>query len=138
MARGRPYLHGDEGYVRIMMQLARGIVQTVAAIKEHDPDALMVHVEATGLSRTAQEQLNALAQEEQHRGYLCYDLLTGRVQGDHPLLPWLQRNGASADDLAWMRRQDMPIDIMGLNFYPQWSTQELFTDESGQLSTASG
>jgi len=130
-----PYLHGDEGYVRVMMQLVKGIVHTVAAIKEHDSDALMMHVEATGLSRTAQGQLKALAQEEQHRGYLCYDLLTGRVQQDHPLLSWLRRNGASADDLAWMRRQDVPIDIMGMNFYPQWSTQELFTDEHGRLST---
>jgi beta-glucosidase len=130
-----PYLHGDEGYVRVMMQLAKGIVHTIAAIKEHDPDARMIHVEATGLSRTAQEQLKALAQEEQHRGYLCYDLLTGRVDQNHPLRLWLRRNGASADDLAWMRGQDVPIDIMGMNFYPQWSTQELFIDERGRLST---
>src|SRR3954469_23530381 len=94
-----PYLHGDDGYVHVMMQLAKGIVHTVAAIKEQHPDALMFHVEATGLSRTAREQLKALAQEEQHRGYLCYDLLTGRVQNDHPLLAWLRRNGAPADDL---------------------------------------
>lgn len=130
-----PYLQGDDGYVRLMLQLAKGIVQTVAAIREHIPDALMFHVEATGLSRTTQEQLQALAQEEQHRGYLCYDLLTGRVDRDHPLQPWLSRNGASADDLAWMRRQGVPIDIMGMNFYPQWSTQELYIDERGQLST---
>jgi beta-glucosidase/6-phospho-beta-glucosidase/beta-galactosidase len=130
-----PYLLGDRGYVRVMMQLAKGIVRTIAAVKEHDPDALMIHVEATGLSRTAQEQLKALAQEEQHRGYLCYDLLTGRVDRHHPLRPWLRRNGASADDLAWMRGQDVPIDIMGMNFYPQWSTQELFIDERGRLST---
>jgi beta-glucosidase len=130
-----PYLHGDEGYVRVMMQLAKGIVHTVAAIKEHAPDAAMIHVEATGLSRTAQEQLKVLAQEEQHRGYLCYDLLTGRVQQDHPLLPWLRRNGASTDELAWLRRQSVPIDVMGMNFYPQWSTQELFIDERGRLST---
>jgi beta-glucosidase len=130
-----PYLHGDQGYVSVMMQLAKGIVHTTAAIKQHDPDALMIHVEATGLSRTAQEQLKVLAQEEQHRGYLCYDLLTGRIDADHPLEPWLRRNGASPDDLAWMRRQYVPIDIMGLNFYPQWSTQELFIDERGQLST---
>lgn len=130
-----PYLCGDEGYVRVMMQLAKGIVHTVAAIKEHDADALMVHVEATGLNRTAQEQLQSLAQEEQHRGYLCYDLLTGRVDTDHPLLPWLCRNGAALDDLVWMRHQNVPIDIMGMNFYPQWSTQELFLDESSKLAT---
>lgn len=89
-----PYLHGDEGYVRVMIQLARGIVHTVEAIKQHDPAAIMIHVEATGLSRTAQDQLKALAQEEQHRGYLCYDLLTGRVDAEHPLRNWLQQRRA--------------------------------------------
>jgi beta-glucosidase/6-phospho-beta-glucosidase/beta-galactosidase len=79
--------------------------------------------------------LKALVQEEQHRGYLCFDLLTGRVDQDHPLQSWLRHNGASADDLAWMREQHVPIDIMGLNFYPQWSTQELYIDEQGRLST---
>jgi beta-glucosidase len=121
--------------VSILIQLTKGIVQTIAAIKAHDPDALIMHVEATGLSRAAQEQLQALVQEEQHRGYLCYDLLLGRVDQNHPLLPWLRGNGVSVDDLAWMRRQDVPIDIMGMNFYPQWSTQELFIDERDQLAT---
>ena len=35
--------------------LAKGIVHTVAAIREQQPDAVMVHVEATGLSRAARE-----------------------------------------------------------------------------------
>ncbi len=132
-----PYLHGDTGFVRVMMQLVKGIALTTAAIKEHQPDAVLVHVEATGLSRTAHEHLRALAVEEQNRGYLYYDLLTGRVGGDHALMPWLIEQGASRDELAWMRRQVAPIDIMGMNFYPQWSTQELFLDQHGTLGTRS-
>jgi beta-glucosidase/6-phospho-beta-glucosidase/beta-galactosidase len=130
-----PYLQGDQGYLQIMMQLAKGIVHTAAAIKAHDPDAVLVHVEATGISRASQAQLKSLAQEEQQRGYLCYDLLTGRVGGDHPLMPWLRSNQIALDDLDWMRRQDVPIDIIGVNFYPQWSTQELFVDQRGELAT---
>jgi beta-glucosidase/6-phospho-beta-glucosidase/beta-galactosidase len=45
-----PYLKGEKGYLKIMMQLARGIVRTVNAIKEIQPDSVMVHVEATGLT----------------------------------------------------------------------------------------
>ncbi len=72
-----PYLRGDAGYLKLMLQLVRGIQRTVAAIKEVDPGALMVHVEATGLARAARADLEALAVEDQRRGFLAYDLLAG-------------------------------------------------------------
>ncbi|HEX8181942.1 MAG TPA: family 1 glycosylhydrolase, partial [Pyrinomonadaceae bacterium] len=72
-----PYLRGDQGYIRVMLQLVRGIQTTVNALKEVDPQAVMVHVEAAGLSRAIRQDLEVLAVEEQRRGYLAYDLITG-------------------------------------------------------------
>ena len=128
-----PYLRGDSGYIRIMLQLAKGIVSTVEAIKTVAPEAIMVHVEATGLSRAAREDLQGLALEEQRRGYLCYDLISGRVRADHPLFTWLVRSGARPDDLAALATHAVPLDVIGLNFYPQWSTQQIAVDERGRL-----
>jgi beta-glucosidase/6-phospho-beta-glucosidase/beta-galactosidase len=128
-----PYLRGDTGYIRIMMQLVKGIRSTVAAIKDADPDARFVHVEATGLSRAARQDLEVLAAEDQRRGFLCYDLLTGRMIADHPLFTWLLRNGANAHDLATFARDPVPIDVLGLNFYPQWSTQQISLNTRGRL-----
>lgn len=129
-----PYLRGDGGYIRIMLQLARGILKTVEAIKKIDPGAIMVHVEATGLSRAARQDLEALAVEEQRRGFLCYDLITGRVTQDHPLFSWLVRNGEPPDDLARIAERPLSLDVMGMNFYPQWSTQQLYLDKKGRLA----
>jgi beta-glucosidase len=129
-----PYLRGDGGYIRILLQLVRGIQRTVAALKEADPDAVMVHVEATGLARAARADLEALAVEDQRRGYLAYDLLSGRVGPDHPLFTWLLRNGAGPDELAAIARDRVPIDVLGLNFYPQWSTQQISVDRRGRLA----
>jgi beta-glucosidase/6-phospho-beta-glucosidase/beta-galactosidase len=129
-----PYLKGERGYIKIMMQLAKGIVRTVEAIKEIDPDTIMVHVEATGLTRTIREDLIALAREEQHRGYLCYDLISGRLTHDHLLFSWLIRNGASPDDLAELQRNKIAIDVIGMNFYPQWSTKQLYLDNRGRIA----
>ncbi len=95
---------------------------------------LLVHVEATGLSRTAREDLHAVAQEEQSRTFLPFDLLTGRVTPDHPLFPWLVRNGASPDRLAAIAARPVPFSLMGLNFYPQWSTTQLYIDRRGRLA----
>jgi beta-glucosidase len=132
-----PYLRGDRGYVRIMLQLAKGIQNTVRAIKENSPGAIMVDVEATGLSRAARQDLEVLAVEEQRRGYLCYDLLTGKVTPDHPLFSWLVRNGASPDNLATFVASPRSIDIIGMNFYPQWSRKQLYVDKKGMLASRS-
>ncbi len=129
-----PYLKGERGYIRIMMQLAKGIVRTVEAIKEIQPESVMVHVEATGLTRTIREDLAALAYEEKHRGYLCYDLISGCMTHDHLLFPWLVRNGAMPDDLDELRRNKIALDVIGMNFYPQWSTKQLYIDRRGRIA----
>lgn len=129
-----PYLKGDRGYIKIMMQLAKGIVRTVEAIKEIQPDSVMVHVEATGLTRTIREDLSSLAREEQHRGYLCFDLISGRMTHDHLIFPWLIRNGASPDELDELRRSKISLDVIGMNFYPQWSTKQLYIDNRGRIA----
>lgn len=128
-----PYLRGDAGYIRVMLQLVRGIQRTVAALKEVDPEAVMVHVEAAGLARAAREDLQVLAVEDQRRGFLGYDLLTGRVDAEHPLFAWLLRNGAGPDEIREIGRAAIPLDVIGLNFYPQWSTQQVTVNRKGRL-----
>jgi beta-glucosidase len=129
-----PYLRGDSGFLRVMINLIKGIRLTVAALQEVDPEALMVHVEATGLSNAAQGDLESLAIEEQLRQFLPYDLLTGKVTFEHPLFVWLVRNGVSAHDLAAFAARPLTLDLLGLNFYPQWSTQQLYIDRHGKLA----
>jgi beta-glucosidase/6-phospho-beta-glucosidase/beta-galactosidase len=129
-----PYLRGDAGYVRILLQVVRGIERTCETLRQVDPGAVLVHVEASGLSRTAREDLAAIAVEEQSRSFLPYDLLAGRVDPAHPLFPWLVRNGASPDELAAISAARIPMDLLGLNFYPQWSTTQLYIDRRGRLA----
>jgi beta-glucosidase/6-phospho-beta-glucosidase/beta-galactosidase len=117
-----------------MMQLAKGIIRTVEAIKEIQPDSIMVHVEATGLTRTIRDDLISLAREEKHRGYLCYDLISGGLTHDHLLFSWLVRNGALPDDLDELRRNKISLDVIGMNFYPQWSTKQLYIDKRGRVA----
>jgi beta-glucosidase/6-phospho-beta-glucosidase/beta-galactosidase len=129
-----PYLRTDRGYVTVLLQVIDGIQRTVAALRAVDPEVILVHVEASGLSRAAREDLHAIAREEQARTFLPYDLLTGRVTPDHPLFAWLVRNGASPDRLLDLAAAPTPFDLMGLNFYPQWSTTQLYIDRRGRLA----
>lgn len=129
-----PYLRGDKGFVRLMLQLARGIHRTVNAIKAIDSNAMMVHVEAAGLRRIAHDDLSVLALEDKHRGYLSLDLLSGRVTRDHMLFGWLLRHGANPAELAALVRDKIALDVIGLNFYPQWSTRQMHIDRKGRLA----
>lgn len=129
-----PYLRGDSGYIRVMLQLVKGIQLSVSAIRKLDPKAVLVHVEATGLSRAAREDLEVLAVDDCHRGYLCYDLLTGRVGPEHALYLWLVRNGASPDELKDIAKRKIELDVLGMNFYPQWSAREFFVTAKGRIS----
>ena len=129
-----PYLRGDSGYVRILLQVIRGIERTCETLRAVDPNCVLVHVEASGLSRTAREDLAAIALEEQSRSFLPCDLLAGHVGPEHPLFPWLVRSGASPDELADIAAAGIPVDVLGLNFYPQWSTTQLYIDRRGRLA----
>src|SRR5262249_9874036 len=129
-----PYLKGDAGYVRVMLQLVKGVLNTVAAIKQISPEAIIVQVEATGLSRAIQQDLEVLAIEDQRRGYLFYDLITGSVTQDHPLYGWLLRHGAAPHLLEDIKANRIPIEVLGMNFYPQWSTQQIYIDGKGRLA----
>ena len=129
-----PYLRGEKGYVRIMLQVARGIIETVNAIKAIDPTSVIFHVEATGLTRTIHEDLSPLARDETHRGYVCFDLLTGTLSHDHLLFSWLLRTGAALDDLLHLQENKISLDILGMNFYPQWSTKQIYLDKRGRIA----
>jgi beta-glucosidase/6-phospho-beta-glucosidase/beta-galactosidase len=119
----------------LALQLAQGIVETVEAIKEIDPGAVMVHVEAAGLVKAADEELESLAAEEEQRRFLSYDLVTGRVTAAHPLFPWLLQHGASREALRELERRPLALDVQGLNYYPQWSTRELYLKRTGRLAS---
>jgi hypothetical protein len=127
-------MYGDNGFVRVMLQVARGIIQTVNALMAVDSNMRMVHVEATGLERVAHDDLRELALHNKHRGYLSSDLITGRVGPDHYLYKWLLENGAQADELASIASERIALDVIGLNFYPQWSTQQIHINSKGQVA----
>lgn len=129
-----PYMRGDRGFLTVMVNLARGMVATVEAVREARPGAKIVHVEATGLSRAADDDLRSLAFDEMMRRFLATDLITGRVTADHPLVPWLLRSGVSLAALRELAARPVDLDLFGLNFYPQWSTRRLQLDGRGRVA----
>lgn len=118
-----PRLTGDAGFVRMLRAIAKGIVLTQTAIAEVDPDATFVHVEA---SFRFDGDVHAYAERVEHlrqRAFLVEDLVTGAVGRDHPLAAYLARNGFDDADFAWFAEHTAWPDVMGVNYYPNISTE---------------
>jgi beta-glucosidase/6-phospho-beta-glucosidase/beta-galactosidase len=131
-----PYLTGDSGFVTLVKALSRGIVLSQAAIARVDPDADFVHVEASFRFTGDLDAHPDVVRHLQHRAYLIQDLVTGRVGDDHPLAAYLLAHGFTDDDLEWARRNTAQPDVVGVNYYPQHST-EIF-EEGVELTGGPG
>jgi beta-glucosidase/6-phospho-beta-glucosidase/beta-galactosidase len=119
-----PYLHGEDGYFKVLVALARGMVLTTQALKSVQPGATTVQVEAVGWRWALDERLAQRTALENEAQFLAFDLTTGRVDQNHLLYPYLIEHGVSEGDLAWFRTNAAQFDVYGANFYP-WSYSPL-------------
>ncbi|CAH0173044.1 Bifunctional beta-D-glucosidase/beta-D-fucosidase [Microbacterium oxydans] len=123
-----PYRRGAGGLVEIATAIARGFVLTQQAVADALGErATFVHVDAS--MRYAGDidapEHRETAGRYAHQGFLVEDLVTGRVDDQHPLAALLRTHGVSDERLEWFRDHAVQPDVMGVNYYPRHST-ELF------------
>ena len=129
-----PYLSGDDGYIKLALAIAKGMVLTTQAIKSEQPEAITVQVEALWHTFTRDESLKERAARANARQFLCFDLATGRIREDPVLMDYLHDHGVTDADLHWFEQSPVTFDIFGANYYP-WSYAELKMHSSGKLYT---
>ena len=129
-----PYLNDEDGYLRVLLPIARGIQLSARAIRAADPDAVLVAVEAIGWCRAATPEAQPAANRRDQHELLAWDLVRGAVDAAHPLYSELLANRASEIELARLRAGATEHDWFGVNFYP-WSACEIALDEGGATST---
>ena len=127
-----PYLRGDRGYVRVMLGLVRGLIETVNALRAEQPEARTVQVEALWRFKPHEESLRERVALRHQLQYLAWDLATGRVDAGHPLHAYVLQYGARESDLAWFRANAVSFDVFGANFYP-WGYGTLAAQSNGRL-----
>jgi beta-glucosidase len=118
-----PHLVGDEGWARVVVSIADGIQQTTRAIRQADPDAKIVHVEAVQLYSTDDDALWEDVLEWRRRAWLPTDLVIGRLGADGA--EWLERQGIPAATIDRLLAGGVEPDLIGINYYPELSPREL-------------
>ena len=134
-----PYLHGEDGYVKLLLALVRGLIQTARAVRDAENNATFVQVEALGWVWSEDESLHKHVERHLAHTFLAFDLASGRVDTAHLLWPYLREHGMTELELAWFQDHAFemddprgPRDVLGVNLYP-WSGGELRRDESGNV-----
>jgi dTDP-4-dehydrorhamnose reductase len=111
-----PHAREDRAFVRALLNQCRGTVLAMRAIRVVNPRAELVQTDDAGKTFST-ESLAYQADFENHRRWLGWDLLCGRLGSDHPLWTYLRESGASEDELGWFRDNPCPPDVVGLNYY---------------------
>jgi beta-glucosidase len=115
-----PGLTGHDGFVKLAMAIARGIVATQRGIAEVQPEASFVHVEAS--FRYAGDWFPFDVDLVSERRYLIMDLVTGDVDDEHALYGYLREHGVDDHELALLRESAVTPDVVGVNYYPAFTT----------------
>jgi dTDP-4-dehydrorhamnose reductase len=111
-----PHQRSDKAFVRALLNQTWGTVLAMRAIRRINPDARLIQTEDCGRcfgTRVTSRQVTF----ENHRRWLTWDLLTGRVDDTHPLYPYLLEHGATAQELDRLRAHATPPAVVGLNYY---------------------
>lgn len=127
-----PYLRGDDGYVKVLISLVRGICMTAKALRAVRPDTVLVHVEDVGFEVAGHADLVPVAAAAQQRRLLPLDLVCGRVLPGHPAFPWLLEQGATESELLELAASVPHWDVLGVNFYP-WTNRRLVRTRTNRL-----
>jgi beta-glucosidase len=120
-----PFRRGWRGFVEVMLGLCRGIAATDRRLREVDPGMVLVHVDPADVYFTRDPSLQHEVAFRQQIGFLALDLVSGRVDDLHPLMPWLVRQGARDAHLDWFMDNGVRPDIVGINFYPMFSQKRI-------------
>jgi beta-glucosidase len=120
-----PALEGWEGWTRVTLGIAAGIRRSIDAIRAANPEAVIVHVEASSLYESPHEHLAAEVLHLSDLALLPTDLLLGRVDGEHPMREWLIDYGAPVAVLDGFLVDPPRIDLLGVNYYPDLTPRVL-------------
>jgi dTDP-4-dehydrorhamnose reductase len=119
-----PHLKDERAFWTALVNQVDAVRLSMKAIREVNPAARLIQTEDLGkVYSTA--RLAEQAAYENHRRWMTWDLLTGRVKPGHPLWPRLMRFGLR-DRLSAIADEPCPPDIVGVNHYV---TSDRFLDD---------
>jgi len=112
-------------FMRAVIIQCRAIATAMQEIRKVNPRAQLIQTEDLG-KVFAVPNLQYQADFENHRRWLTFDLLCGRVDEEHPLWDFILDAGIALRELLWFSENVCAPDIIGMNHY---ITSDRFLDD---------
>lgn len=123
-----PHHKNDRSFAVMLLNQLKAVVLSMQAIRTVNPKAQLIQTEDLGKTYST-PLLSYQANFENHRRWLTFDFLCGKVVPGHPLWKNFIDTGITADELLFFFRNPCPPDIMGFNHY---ITSERYLDQDYQ------
>lgn len=111
-----PYARDDGTFIRLLVAQCHAYRAAALAIRRVRPDASIMVTEDAGQTFGTRE-VGASIEHANHRRWLTFDLLTGRVDPGHPLWSYLASVPDLLPGLELLAAEPAPPDVLGLNYY---------------------
>ena len=111
-----PHARDDRSFARAIINQCVAIREAMAAIRAVNPSALLVQTEDLGKTYST-PAIAYQATFDNHRRWLTFDLLTGRVGDWHRLWWHLLESGIERHELESFLIRPCAPDILGINHY---------------------
>ena len=124
---GHWYPHGRTNgtFIRALLNECRATVLAMQAIRRVNPSAQLIQTEDLGKTFST-PLLAKLADWDNERRWLTFDILCGRLDRNHLMWDFLIDSGAHEAELEAFLEHPCPPDILGIDYY---ATSERFFDE---------
>ncbi|AEI52222.1 family 1 glycosylhydrolase [Runella slithyformis] len=120
-----PHAREDVIFAKILLNQLKAIVLSMEEIRKINPEAKLIQTE--DLSKTySTPLLQYQADFENHRRWLTYDILMGKLDRQHPLWSYFIGLGFSEKSLLFFQERPCIPDLLGVNHYV---TSERFLDD---------
>lgn len=120
-----PHRRNDRAFVQAFVNEMKAVVLSMGEIRKINPNAKLVQTEDLAKVYST-PHLRYQATFENHRRWLTFDFLCGKVDRHHPLWQYFISSGISEDALAFFIDNPCPPDIIGVDYY---ATSERYLDE---------
>ncbi|WP_066617883.1 dTDP-4-dehydrorhamnose reductase [Rufibacter roseus] len=120
-----PHAKDDASFLKALLNQIKGTRHAMQAIREINPEAKLVQTDDLGYTQST-PALQYQADFENHRRWLSWDLLCGKVNPQHPLWKYLLAGGIPEAELLDLVKVPCPPEVIGVNYYV---TSERYLDE---------
>ena len=127
-----PHKASDQHYVAMTLQVSRCISTCIALLRRKSRAIDIVHVDTAEQHRAVDRKSRQWVEFANWRRFLMLDLVLGRVNAEHPLYPFLRKNGATEEALSWFLDHPQTIDLLGLDYYLHSEMEWFWANDKGR------